>query len=293
MTVRPHGPPPHNRPSPPSAKAPEGACDTHIHMLAAPDEFPLWDSRVEDPAPGPRFDDWLALYRAHLDTLGMTRGVIVQSIFYGTNNDITIKTLRRMGPGFKGICLVTDQVTDAELDHLAENNIAGLRLNYVHGGVLSWDGVRAMAPRLADRGLHIQMLMNTHKHMAKIAADVAALPVPVCFDHIGWPDLSAGPSEPGFQTLCNLLSEGKAWVKLSGIYRLCKAPYTDADAHVAALVAANPKRCLWGSDWPHIMLADAQMPDAGSLLDAFYRAVPDPNLQKRILINNPARLYRF
>ncbi len=285
--------PPIDPPSSPAAALPDGACDTHFHMLAGPADFPLWESRAEDPAPGRDFDAWLDTYRTHAATLGLTRGVVVHSILYGTDNRITLEAARRLGPGTRAICLVTDEATDGDLDLLADNACTGIRLNYVHGGVLSWEGVRAMAPRLAARGLHVQMLMNAHKHMAEIADDVAKLPVPVVFDHIGWPDLAAGPAEPGFQALCRLLADGHAWVKLSGIYRLCPAPYDAADAHVAALVAANPERCLWGSDWPHIMLADAQTPDSGALLHAFLRAVPDAATQKRILVDNPAGLYGF
>jgi len=262
-------------------------------MLAGPDDFPLWEGRVEDPAPGRDFDGWLDSFRTHAATLGTTRGVVVHSIFYGADNTITLKATRRLGPGYRSICLVTDAATDAELDALAENDCAGVRLNYVHGGVLSWEGAKAMAPRLAERGLHIQMLMNAHRHMTEIAEDIAALPVPVVFDHIGWPDIPAGPEEPGFQSLCALLAEGHAYAKLSGIYRLSEAPYGATDAHVAALVAANPERCLWGSDWPHIMLADATTPDSGVLLDAFGRVVPDEETRTRILVENAAALYGF
>ncbi len=287
----PFGQPPIDPPATHATALPDGACDAHFHMLAGPDDFPLWENRTEDPAPGRDFDAWLDTYRRHAAALGLSRGVVVHSILYGADNSITLETARRLGPGYRAICLVTDDATDAELDHLADNNVSGIRLNYVHGGVLSWQGVRAMAPRLADRGLHIQMLMNAHRHMAEIADDVTRLPVPVVFDHIGWPDLAAGPDEPGFAALLRLLSEGHAYVKLSGLYRLCDAPYDKADAHVAALVAANPDRCLWGSDWPHIMLADARTPDTGILLDALMRAVPDTATRKRILVGNPARLY--
>ena len=287
------GPPPIDPPSTPSFEMPPGACDTHFHMLAGADDFRLWSGRTEDPAPGRDFNGWLDTFRTHCATLGITRGVVVHSIFYGDDNRITLEAARRLGPGFKSICLVTDDASDAELDHLARNGCTGVRLNYVHGGVLSWQGARTMAPRLAERGLHIQMLMNAHRHMAEIAEDVRALPVPVVFDHIGWPDLAAGIDEPGFGMFRQLLAEGHAWAKLSGVYRLCDPPYHAADAHVAALVAANPERCLWGSDWPHVMLADAKTPDSGVLLDALARAVPDGETRNRILASNPASLYRF
>lgn len=278
-------------PSLPSAATPPGACDAHVHMLA--DDYALWDGRVEDPAPG-SFETWLARLDRHLSALGMDRVVVVHSILHGGDNAVTAEAVRRLGPDrARGIGLVTDDATEAELDALAVAGIVGIRLNYVHGGLLTWAGVKAMAPRLAARGMHVQMLMNAHRHMADLAADVAAMPVPVVFDHVGWPDLAAGPEEPGFAALRRLLAEGRAWVKLSGVYRLAPPPWTVAAGHVAALVAANPERCLWGSDWPHIMLADAAMPDAGALLDALADAVPDAAARRRILVANPEALYGF
>lgn len=271
--------------------APPDACDTHVHLLAGPEECPLFAGRTEDPAQN--YAAYLSDYKAHLAALGITRGVIVQSIFYGLDNTVTVQAVRDMGAGFKGIGLLPDGATDADLDRFVAWNLRGVRLNYVHGGVLSWDGARAMAPMLAARDMHIQMLMHADRHMQDLASDIATLPVPVVFDHIGWPDLSLGPDHAGFRSLCHTLAEGHAYVKLSGLYRLCDAPYTLADAHVAALVAANPERCLWGSDWPHIMLNGAQMPGNDALWQAFLRAVPDSETRHRILVDNPARLYGF
>lgn len=291
MTL-PHALPP--RPAlAPATRAPAGAVDAHVHMLAAPDQYPLYDGRVEDPAPGLDFDAYLAALRAQMDTLGMERTVIVQSIFYGADNRVTEAAVAALGNAARGIGLVTDSATEAELDHFVTARLSGVRLNYVHGGVLSWAGVRAMAPRLAARGLHVQMLLNAHRHMDELAEDMAAMPVPVVLDHIGWPNLAAGTDEPGFQRLLRLVGDGHVWVKLSGVYRLCDAPYGAADKHVAALLAANPERCLWGSDWPHIMLADAGQPDGGTLLDAFDRVCPDGATRQRVLMDNPVALYGF
>ncbi|MEM1387893.1 MAG: amidohydrolase family protein [Pseudomonadota bacterium] len=291
--TKPHGIPPIDPPSHPTATLPEGIADTHFHMLAADEDFPLWEHRVEDPAPGRDFADWIATFKTHCAALGVTRGVVVHTILFGGDNAVTLATAERLGPGFASICLVEDGASDATLDALADAGCRGVRLNYVHGGILSWDGAKALAPKLAERGMHIQMLMNADKHMAEIAPDLPGLPCPVVFDHIGWPDLSAGVDEPGFQGLVDAVTRGDAWVKLSGLYRLCAAPFSAADAHVAALAQANPARCLWGSDWPHIMLADATTPDSGTLLDAFARAVPDPAIQRQILVDNPAVLYRI
>lgn len=280
-------------PQAPARRAPEGACDAHVHLVAGRGEFPLWDGRVENPAPGPDLDGWLEMFRAQCETLGVSRGVIVHSILYGTDNSVTVEAVRRMGPGFRGVGLLADGASEAEMDQFVDWNMAAVRLNYVHGGVLSWDGAKAMAPALAERELHIQMLCHADQHMVELADDVRELPVDIVFDHIGWPKGALTPESAGVRALCTLLADGKAWVKLSALYRMCDAPYTDADALVAALIAANPERCLWGSDWPHLMLADAQMPQAADLLNAFDRVVPDAGTRAQILVRNPARLFGF
>lgn len=284
---------PVSAPERPMFDLPKGACDTHVHMVAGPEDFPLWDGRVEDPAGGD-FDTWLDRFAKHQAVLGLERAVIVHSILYGADNSVTVETVRRLGPDVaRGIGLVRDDVDDATLDRLATQNIVGVRLNYVHGGVLSWEGVKAMAPRLAERGMHVQMLLNTHRHLEDLAGDMARLPVPVVLDHFGWPDLSLGVDEPGFAALKRLVGDGQVWVKLSGTYRLCRAPYDQADEAILSLIQANAERCLWASDWPHLMLADADLPDAGQLLNRFLKLVGQSRTLSRILVDNPARLYGF
>ncbi|MGA9434804.1 MAG: amidohydrolase family protein, partial [Roseobacter sp.] len=188
---------------------------------------------------------------------------------------------------------LADGASENALDAFTDWNMAAVRLNYVHGGVLTWEGAKSMAPALAARGLHIQMLAHADRHIAQIADDIRALPVDVVFDHIGWPADDLSVHSDGFTQLCALLAEGHVWVKLSALYRLCDAPYDQLDALVAALIEANPERCLWGSDWPHLMLADAKMPQAAALLDAFDRVVPGDDTRHRILVDNPANLFGF
>ncbi|MFK7874731.1 MAG: amidohydrolase [Paracoccaceae bacterium] len=283
-------PPP---PNAPLQALPNGAVDAHVHLVAAPNEFPLWHGRVEDPAPGPDFAGWLDLYRAHLSALGCTRGLIVHSILYGTDNTVTVEAVRHMGPGFKGVGLLPDGATDAQLDQFVSWNMVAVRLNYVHGGVLTWDGAKAMAPSLAARGLHIQMLVHADRHMEQIAEDVRALPCPVVFDHLGWPADGMTPDSPGFQALCNLLRDGAAYVKLSAPYRMSPPPYDAAAACTRALIDANPHRCLWGSDWPHLMLNGAVMPLASDLLNAVDALIPDPETRRLIFVDNPVKLFRL
>ena len=285
---------PSTTPKVPSTRAPVGACDAHVHMMAGPGEWGMNPNRSEDPAPGRNYEDWMRLFRAHLHNLGCTRTVIVQSILYGTDNDVTVETVRSFGGAARGIALVNEEVSDVALTDLADNGIVGVRLNYVHGGVLTWEGAKRLAPRLADRGMHLQMLLHADEHMEEVAQDLDDLPVPLVLDHVGWPtDLSVGTDDPGFGLLRRLVGEGKVHMKLSGVYRLCDAPYDRADPFVEALANANPEACLWGSDWPHIMLNDAAMPDSGVLLDAFMRAVPGSEARQTILVDAPEKLYGF
>ena len=271
---------------------PDDACDSHVHLVGGMD-FPLWDGRVEDPAPGPDFEGWLQKYRDHIAALGCTRGVIVHSILYGTDNRVTLESVRRLGEGFKGVGLLPDAATPDELDSFADAGIKALRLNYVHGGVLSWDGAKSLAPALKDRGMHIQMLLHTHQHMADLEADIRALPVPLVIDHMGWPDLKLGVDDPGFQTLIRLLGDGAIYVKLSALYRLCPPPYDQADDYVSRLLATNPDHLMWGSDWPHLMLADADMPAGGAVMDTLIRHVTKPDDLQKIMVDTPARLFDF
>lgn len=282
-------PPP--APTSPRTVLPPQSCDAHAHMLGGAD-FPLWEGRVEGPAPGIDFDGWLNLYRRHLDTLGLARGVVVHSIFYGTDNAVTLASLARLGPNFRGVGLLPDGASEAEVTALAAAGVKAVRLNYVHGGVLSWEGAMQMAPMLAAHDMHIQMLLHADQHAAQLAADIRACPVPVVIDHLGWPSAGLDAQGAGIETLAQLLSEGHAYVKLSAPYRMTNAPYDAASALMARLIAANSERCLWGSDWPHLMLNGAGMPIAAQMLD-HAAGLMTPDQIAQIFVDNPARLYGF
>ncbi|MEM6566157.1 MAG: amidohydrolase family protein, partial [Pseudomonadota bacterium] len=189
-------------PKTPKVPAPHGACDAHVHLLAGANEFPLWHGRIENPAPGPDLEGWLSLYRAHLEALGFSKGVIVHSILYGTDNSVTVEAIRRLGNGFCGVGLLPDGATDDALDQFANWEMKAVRLNHVHGGVLSWEGAKAMAPALKARDMHIQMLAHADRHIASLADDIRSLPVDVVFDHVGWPADGLTRDSSGFQALC-------------------------------------------------------------------------------------------
>lgn len=272
-------------PTPPQTPLPANACDAHVHLIG--DDFTLWDGRVENPPPG-TLDTWLDRYRTHLGTLGVTRGVIVHSILYGGDNSITIEATRRMGQNFRAVCLISDDATETEIAALAGKGCKAVRLNYVHGGLLSWDGMKRLAPMLANHGLHVEMLAHSHLHLAELAPQVPQLPVQIVFDHCAWPDPALGVTE-GQKALERLLAEGHAWTKLSATYRHTPDPQTLLER----LARANPDRILWGSDWPHLMLNGVAMPDAGTQLNILLDAIPDAVTRQKLFADNPATLYGF
>lgn len=274
-------------PTRPVTQLPKGSWDAHVHLLGGP-SHPLSPTRAENPPTGIDFDGWLALYREHLAALGCDHGLIVHSILYGTDNTVTLEAVRAMGAGFKGVGLLPDGSTVAQIRAFAAANICAVRLNYVHGGVLTWDGAKAMAPALADHGMHIQMLLHADQHIEGIADDIRALPTPLVIDHCGWPT-DMNPNTSAIDTLCALLAAGHIWVKLSAPYRITDQP-ENAHAIMRRLIDANPDHCLWGSDWPHIMLNGAAMPRAASLLDSAAQ-VMTPDEQSKIFKTNPARLF--
>ena len=276
----------------PSQALPPGSCDGHVHMVSDGRDYALYSRRVETPAEGD-FDLWFQDCTKALDHMGFDRVVFVHSILHGADNQITLDATTRFGPTHaRAVVLVEDGTGTDQLTTLRDAGAAAVRLNYVHGGILSWKGAVSMAPELASVGMHIQMLLNSRDHMAQIADDIRALPVPVVIDHLGWPDVAAGVNEAGFQLLSELLAEGHVYVKLSALYRYDDAPFDRASTFVRKLVDANPERCLWGSDWPHLMLGDAQMPNTGGLLNRLIGDVSSDELH-RILVENSERLYGF
>jgi len=269
----------------------ENGCDSHAHIVGPASEFPLNPDRSENPPPG-SFDFWLDQYRHHLSQLGLTRGVLVQSILYGLDNSIISEALRRLGTeSFRGVALVLNSVSETELDRLANSGFKGVRLNYVHGGAFDWDGAVGISDMLVDRGMHLQVLLYAHDHMEEFAEKLSQIKTEVVIDHMGWPDLRSGPDHSGFASLCRCLDTGRIWVKLSGLYRFCKSPFDAADVYARALIAANPERCLWGSDWPYLMLGDTAIPKTEALAKGLLRVTDSRAIRQQVLAENPASLF--
>jgi predicted TIM-barrel fold metal-dependent hydrolase len=278
---------------------PRGACDCHVHIFD-PAGFPYANERVYTP-PTASLQDLRDLQTAlHFD-----RVVIVQPSVYGINNACTLDAIRKLGARARGVAVIDRTTSPGALDDMAAAGIRGVRLNFETAGESNPDairrGVAAVAEQVRTRNWHVQF--NTSLSViAALQNDFAALPFPVVFDHFARAKAALGPSQPGFDALLALVKSGRAYVKISAAYRTSdKAPdFPDAPPLAQALIAANPDRIVWGSNWPHpgrgATRTDIALPypnDDGLLLNQLPKWAPDAAIRKRILVDNPARLYGF
>jgi predicted TIM-barrel fold metal-dependent hydrolase len=283
---------------------PAGACDCHTHIHGDPARFPFAPGRVYTPEVALP-DAMAALHRA----LGIQRVVIVTPSVYGTDNSSTLYGMQARGADARGVAVIDDTTPESELDAMGRAGVRGIRLNLAtvgtHDPAVGRRQLEAAVARVRRRGWHVQ-LYTTPPMIAAITDLVAASPVPVVFDHFGGARAALGPTQPGFPELVELVRSGTAYVKISGAYRASSlAPdYADVVPLARALIAANPARIVWGTDWPHPDAAtrpgrrpsDVNPPlpiDDARLLNQLPVWAPDPAIRKRILVDNPVELYGF
>jgi predicted TIM-barrel fold metal-dependent hydrolase/predicted NBD/HSP70 family sugar kinase len=282
---------------------PDGACDCHVHVFGSAAEFPFAAGRGYTPPPA-RAAELLALQRA----LKLSRVVIVQPSVYGSDNSCTIDGMRRLGPRARGVAVIDDATTAAALADMHQAGIRAVRVNLETAGETDPDAARknlaAAVARVQPLGWHVQLYTRLSV-IASLGAELARLPVPVVFDHFGGAPAAGGIEQPGFAALLALVSAGHAYVKVSAAYRSSeKAPaYDDVAPLARALIAANPERILWGTDWPHPHAAAPGAAtgrvtpfyaiDDGLALNQLRAWAPGPALRRQILVDNPARLYGY
>src|SRR3954471_20514970 len=283
---------------------PAGACDCHTHIHPDPAKFPFFSGRVYTPELASP-EEMTALHKAlHID-----RVVIVTPSVYGTDNSATLFGMKARGATARGVAVIDEKTPDSDLEAMNQAGIRGIRLNLATGGVndpaVGRPRFQAAVDRVQARGLHVQ-LFTSLPMISAIKDLVSTSPVPVVFDHFGGAQAELGLDQPGFADLVELVRSGKAYVKISGAYRASKlAPdYPDAAPLARALIAANPDRIVWGTDWPH---PDSVTPpgrkatevtplfqiDDGRLLNQLAVWSPDEATRRKILVDNPARLYGF
>lgn len=274
--------------TPPRFSVPALTCDCHSHILGPTDEYPFTPQRSFTPP-----DASTRAYLAMLDALGVARMVIVQPSVYGSDNRRTVDAVAELGAArARGVAMVGEGVGAAELRALDDAGIRATRFITTAGGGPSLDDLPGVARKIADFGWHIEMYVPLET-WPKVLPVIDALPVSVVFDHMAGLKADVPAHDPLLAQILRLLRSGRHWVKLCG-YRnsLQGHPYADVAALARRFVAEAPERCVWGTDWPHTSIK-GYMPDDGDLMNLLEDWAPDASIRKRILVDNPAKLYGF
>jgi D-galactarolactone isomerase len=271
----------------PQLKAPPGTCDTHIH---------IYDHRYPKAATAKILapDAFVADYLRVRARLGIERTVVVQPSAYGKDNRCTLAAMAAIGPSARGVAVVDETVSDAELDRLTKLGIRGIRFFMLAGAPLPLDILETMSARVASFGWHVVFQMDG-RNLAGQEALLGRLTSALVIDHVGKFLEPVPPDHPGFRALLRLLDGGRTWVKLAAPYETSKlGPPTYDDVAVLAktLAKAAPDRMLWATNWPH-PTPGGQKPDDAWMLDMLLDWIPDDTARQKALVDNPAQLYGF
>lgn len=258
----------------------------------------IFDSRFPLAAKARRKepDATVTQYREVQRRLGLSRVVVVQPTAYGRDNRCTLDAMAQFGDSARGVAVIDDMITGAEIDTLHRAGMRGVRFRMLEPPELPWELLEPMAARLANVGWHIQFQMDGRDFESR-EAQLMSLPCTLVIEHVGKFLEPVPTSHPGFQSLLRLVDSGRVWVKLSGAYMMSHSGpplYSDIGVLAKALVQHAPERMVWASNWPHpLPAASGAKPDDADQLDVLLNWVPDEKTRNRILAGNPAVLYGF
>jgi 2-pyrone-4,6-dicarboxylate lactonase len=285
--------PPDRNPRKPKLTLPKGSVDTHVHVFAPP--YRLSPERGYTPP-----DSTLADLEHLHATLGIDRVVFTQPSVYGTDNSAILDGMAALNAQTpnraRAVVAITMDIGDDELAALDARGVRGVRLNTDNkGGMpIAMTAIPELAARIAPFSWHIEFLFPG-KDIIALMPTLAAVKVPISIAHFAYQPATAGVEVPGFQALIELMRRGNTWMKISGANRVSATdlpPYDDVRPLAQALIAAAPDRIVWGTDWPHPNKYVVN-PNDGDLIDALGDWVTDEAMRRKIMVDNPAALYRF
>ncbi|SIO03136.1 amidohydrolase family protein [Vannielia litorea] len=279
----------HPSPKKPGFKLPEGAVDAHCHVFGPSPEFPFAPERKYTPCNAGK--DKLFELR---DYLGFSRNVIVQATCHGKDNRAMVDACRTAGDLARGIASVGPDVPDADLAEMDAAGVRGVRFNFVKRLVDATpkEVFIGIAERIKELGWHIVVYFEA-QDLEDLVPFLESLPTVLVVDHMGRPDVSKGVDHPDFQRFIDLMARNEnIWSKVTCPERLSLQgpPYDDVIPYCQAIVERFPDRVLWGTDWPHPNMK-SHMPDDGALVDYIPKIARTPEQQRKLLIDNPMRLY--
>jgi len=280
----------HPAPSKPAFTPPPGAVDAHCHVFGPGDVFPYAPERKYTPCDAPKEKLWQLR-----DFLGFERNVIVQATCHGADNRALVDALKDSKGRARGVATVKQDVRDAELRDLDAAGVRGVRFNFVKRLVDTTprETLLEIAQRIKPLGWHIVIYFEAQE-LPELYEFFTSLPTTVVVDHMGRPDVTKPVDGPEFELFLKLLREHpNFWSKVSCPERLSQTgpdAYEDVIPFARRVVESFPDRVLWGTDWPHPNLK-SHMPDDGKLVDVIPRIARTPELQRKLLVDNPMALY--
>ena len=274
----------------PKFRPPPLACDAHCHIFGPGAKFPYAPDAPYLPpdAPFEAFDRLQKILR-------LERAVIVHASCHGSDMRVTLDAIARSKGRFRGTAIIDERFTEKDFARLHEGGIRAVRFNFVRhlGGRPDLEFFRKTIQRIQPLGWHLILHLDT-QDLVDLNDEFRNVPIPMVIDHMGRVKAGEGLEQKPFKVLLEWMKHDKFWVKVCGAERISAMgpPFTDAVPFARALIEAAPDRILWGTDWPHPNVGK-HMPNDGDLMDLFSLMAPEPELQYKILVDNPARLYGF
>jgi 2-pyrone-4,6-dicarboxylate lactonase len=271
----------------PHFRLPAGACDAHCHVFGPGDVFPYAPGRRYTPDDAPK-ETLAALH----EFLGVSRAVIVQASCHGADNRAMLDALAWAPERLRGVAIADAKSSSQDFQLMHAAGVRGVRFNFVKhlGGAPDMDVFWSVLCKVKSLGWHLVLHMDAIDIEA-LTPMIRKLEMPFVIDHMGRVESAKDVEQPAFKALLKLVRMDNCWIKVSGSERISFPPYDAAVPFARALVEAAPDRCLWGTDFPHPN--PTHEADEADLVDLIPQFVPDAVLQKKLLVDYPARLYEF
>ena len=274
----------------PKPMPPPKSCDSQFHVFGSREKYPVRPGTVYE-APEATFAEARKMHK----TLGIERGLIVQSTAYGLDHRAVLDALAESGGNYRACGVINETVSDAELRRLHEAGVRGARFNFYKtlNFAPSPESFSRSIPRIQELGWFVKLHLNAGDLFAYDAL-FKGLKMNVVIDHFGRADMAVGVKDPNVLKIIELLKTGNWWIMLSNGHKYSKTgyPWNDAIPIARAYIEAAPDRVIWASDWPH-PLSTEKVPNDADLIELLYRYAPDEGERRKILVDNPAALFGF
>lgn len=271
----------------PAFKLPPLATDAHCHVFGPGNVFPYAPNRRYTPDDAPR-----EMLKALHDHLGLTRAVIVQASCHGSDNRAMLDALAWQPELYRGVAIIDGNTPPAEIPVMHRAGVRGARFNFVKhlGGAPDMAVFENVLRRIKPLGWHVVLHVDA-PDIVPLSDMMRKLTLPFVIDHMGRVPAKDGVDQKPLEALLDLAKLDRCWIKVSGSERIDMPPYDKAVPIARKIVEALPDRVLWGTDFPHPNATHEA--DEADLVDLLPKIAPDPVLQKKLLVDNPAKLYGY